>query len=204
MGYKDYFDEEELLKIENQLLEILEAKRDDFTEPLWEDFNFIYKSLPYLNYKSNFGYTLELVSEKFYSNMLVVCALIENLRSAHNFIGVECVLERVPKEAWYEKTFAFLHNVECADITALDYCPKELIDKDVIMNAIYQVPRQEDFYEEFYIKKFLYVVDKVPVNLWKDEKFVKELKEEFTSTYNYINRLDDLKVILEAIEAKLR
>ena len=139
MGYKEIFTEEEILALEERLLKLMGKKREDFSLLLWEDFNFVYNALPYFDYKSNYWVLDEFISEKFYDNMLVVCAIIKNLRDVHNHIGVSYVLKNVPKHAWYEEKFMFLHNVVCADITALEFIPEELKTSDVIMNGKYQV-----------------------------------------------------------------
>ena len=166
---------------------------------MWEDSRFVYEVLPYFGYKSDFWILDEFLSEKFYDNMLIVCAVIENLRAVHNYMMVPYVLEKVPQHAWYDMKFMFLHNVVCADVTALEFVPDELKTSEVIMNGIYQVPRQQDFYEADYIIGYKKVLDCAPLALWKDAAFVKQNQEELCSTFTYIHREKDLQAIIEYI-----
>jgi hypothetical protein len=202
MGYKDIFTEEQILDIENVTLVGMKRKRDDFKDPLWEDFDFVYNALPYFEYGDAFWLLDEFVSETWYGNMLIVCEIIKNLRDAHNYIGVESVLKRVPKHAWYEQSFMFLHNVMCADISALEYAPKELLTDEVILAAITQVPHQADFIEEDYILGYKKIIKCTPSELWKNDDFTKKFKEEMRDVFTYIDRIDDLNKILRIIGSK--
>ena len=202
MGYQDRFTAEEIADFEEKLLEQIGKNRTDFHHPLWEDGRFVYEVLPYFGYKSDFWILDEFLSEKFYDNMLIVCAVIENLRAVHNYMMVPYVLEKVPKHAWYDTKFMFLHNVVCADVTALEFVPDELKTSEVIMNGIYQVPRQQDFYEADYIIGYKKVLDCAPLALWKDAAFVKQVQEELCSTFTYIHREKDLQAIIEYIAVK--
>ncbi len=201
MGYQERFTKEEIVDFENRLLELMGKARTDFSEPLWENGNFVFNALPYLDYKHGFWVVEEFISEKLYDKMLIVCHLIENLRAAHNYIFVSGVLRRVPASAWADETF--LHNVVCADITAIEYIPDEFKTAGVIMNAIYQVPKQEDFYEECYAGRYIDIIGWVPVCLWEDGDFVEGLKKEFTKVYGYIQREKDLERVLAAVDKKL-
>ena len=204
MGYRDRFTETEIVNLENQLLDAMGKSRENFKEVLWEDFHFVYGALPYFYYDSNFWILHEFVSEKFYDNMLVVCAILKNLQAEHNFLGIELVLQSIPKHAWYEQSFQFMHNVVCADVSALEYAPVELITADAIMNGIYQVPHQCNFCEQDYFEGYKKVISCAPKCLWQDEKFVATVKKAMNSTFTYINRLDDLEKILQYIDNKIQ
>ena len=205
MGYKELFTEEEILDIEEKLLGAMNRKRGDFTDPLWEDFNFVYNALPGFQYDFNSFWLLdEFVSETWYDNMLIVCAIIENLRAANNHMGVDLVLGSIPEHAWYEQSFMFLHNVMCADISALKYAPEELLTDEVILAAITQVPHQSDFIEEDYIHGYTAIIESTPVHLWKNKDFTEKFKEEMRNVFTYVNRMHDLNKILSIIDSKTK
>ena len=179
MGYKELFSEEEILDIEEKFLGAMNRKRSDFKDPLWEDFNFVYNALSGFHYDFNSFWLLdEFVSETWYDNMLIVCAIIKNLRAANNPLGMELVFDKIPEHAWYEQSFMFLHNVMCADISALKYAPEELLTVEVILAAITQVPHQSDFFEEDYISGYKTIIECTPVHLWKNKDFTEKFKEE--------------------------
>ena len=205
MGYKELFTEEEILDIEETLLGAMNRKRSDFTDPLWEDFNFVYNALPGFQYDFNSFWLLdEFVSETWYDNMLIVCAIIKNLRAANNHMGLDLVLGSIPEHAWYEQSFMFLHNVMCADISALKYAPEELLTDEVILAAITQVPHQSDFFEEDYISGYKTIIECTPVHLWKNKDFTEKFKEEMRNVFTYVNRMDDLNEILNIIDSKTK
>jgi hypothetical protein len=204
MGYKEIFTEEQILDIENATLGVMKRKRGDFKDPLWTDFNFVYNALPYFEYGDDFWLWDEFISETWYGNMLIVCDIIKNLRDAHNYIGVESVLKRIPEQAWYEQSFMFLHNVMCADISALEYAPKELLTDEVILAAITQVPHQADFCEEEYILGYKTIIECTPAHLWKNKDFTEKFKEEMCNVFTYVNRMDDLNEILSVIDSKTK
>ena len=205
MGYKELFSEEEILDIEDKLLGAMGRKRTDFKEPLWNDFNFVYDALSGFQYDFNSFWLLdEFVSETWYDNMLIVCAIIKNLRAANNHMGVDLVLGSIPEHAWYEQSFMFLHNVMCADISALKYAPEELLTDEVILAATTQVPHQADFCEEDYILGYKTIIECTPAHLWKNKDFTEKFKEEMRNVFNYINRPDDLDEILSIIDSKTK
>lgn len=204
MGYKELFSKEEIFDIEEKLLGAMECKRSDFKDPLWEDFNFVYNALPYFQYGDGFWLLDEFVSETWYDNMLIVCEIIQNLRTAHNYMGVDFLLSRVPEHAWHEQSFMFLHNVMCADISALKYAPEELLTDEVILAAITQVPHQSDFFEEDYIRGYKTIIECTPVHLWKNKDFTEKFKEEMRNVFTYVNRMDDLNEILNVIDSKTK
>lgn len=205
MGYKELFSEEEILDIEEKFLGAMNRKRSDFKDPLWEDFNFVYNALSGFHYDFNSFWLLdEFVSETWYDNMLIVCAIIKNLRAANNPLGMELVFEKIPEHAWYEQSFMFLHNVMCADISALKYAPEELLTEEVILAAITQVPHQSDFFEEDYISGYKTIIECTPVHLWKNKDFTEKFKEEMRNVFTYINRMDDLNEILSVIDSKTK
>ena len=205
MGYKELFSEEEILDIEEKFLGAMNRKRSDFKDPLWEDFNFVYNALSEFHYDFNSFWLLdEFVSETWYDNMLIVCAIIKNLRAANNPLGMELVFEKIPEHAWYEQSFMFLHNVMCADISALKYVPEELLTDEVILAAITQVPHQSDFCEEDYILGYKAIIECTPVHLWKNKDFTEKFKEEMRNVFTYVNRMDDLNEILNVIDSKTK
>ena len=205
MGYKELFSEEEILDIEEKFLGAMNRKRSDFKDPLWEDFNFVYNALSGFHYDFNSFWLLdEFVSETWYDNMLIVCAIIKNLRAANNPLGMELVFEKIPEHAWYEQSFMFLHNVMCADISALKYAPEELLTEEVILAAITQVPHQSDFFEEDYISGYKTIIECTPVHLWKNKDFTEKFKKEMRNVFNYVNRMDDLNEILSVIDSKTK
>ena len=205
MGYKELFSEEEILDIEEKFLGAMNRKRSDFKDPLWEDFNFVYNALSGFHYDFNsFRLLDEFVSETWYDNMLIVCAIIKNLRAANNPLGMELVFEKIPEHAWYEQSFMFLHNVMCADISALKYAPEELLTEEVILAAITQVPHQSDFFEEDYISGYKTIIECTPVHLWKNKDFTEKFKEEMRNVFTYVNRMDDLNEILNIIDSKTK
>ena len=205
MGYKELFTEEEILDIEEKLLGAMNHKRSDFKNPLWEDFNFVYNALSGFHYDFNSFWLLdEFVSETWYDNMLIVCAIIKNLRAANNPLGMELVFEKIPEHAWYEQSFMFLHNVMCADISALKYAPEELLTEEVILAAITQVPHQSDFFEEDYISGYKTIIECTPVHLCKNKDFTEKFKEEMRNVFTYVNRMDDLNEILNIIDSKTK
>lgn len=63
--------------------------------------------------------TIEFISDKFFSNMFIVCTLIDNIWETHNFITLSLVYARIPLKAWYDETF--LYNVVCNNYYALEY-----------------------------------------------------------------------------------
>jgi hypothetical protein len=204
MGYKELFTEEEILEIEETLLGAMGCKRTDFNDPLWNDFNFVYNALSHFQYGDGFWLLDEFVSETFYDNMLIVCEIIHNLRAANNHMDVDYLLGRVPEHAWHEQSFMFLHNVMCADISALKYAPEELLTDEVILAAITQVPHQADFVEEDYILGYKTIIECTPVHLWKNNDFTEKFKEEMRFVFSYINRLDDMDEILSIIDSKTK
>ena len=205
MGYKELFSEEDILDIENKLLGAMKRKRSDFKEPLWNDFNFVYNALPFFQYDCNAFWLLdEFVSETFYDNMLIVCAIIKNLRASHNHLGVDFVLGRVPEHAWHEQSDMFLHNVMCADISALKYAPDELLTDEIILAAITQVPHQSDFFEEDYILGYKTIIECTPDPLWKNKVFTEKFKNEMRNVFNYINRVADMNEIISIIDSKTK
>ena len=205
MGYKELFSEEEILDIEEKFLGAMNRKRSDFKDPLWEDFNFVYNALSGFHYDFNSFWLLdEFVSETWYDNMLIVCAIIKNLRAANNPLGMELVFEKIPEHAWYEQSFMFLHNVMCADISALKYAPEELLTEEVILAAITQVPHQSDFFEEDYISGYKTIIECTPVHLCKNKDFTEKFKEEMRNVFTYVNRMDDLNEILNIIDSKTK
>ena len=205
MGYKELFSEEEILDIEEKFLGAMNRKRSDFKDPLWEDFNFVYNALSGFHYDFNSFWLLdEFVSETWYDNMLIVCAIIKNLRAANNPLGMELVFDKIPEHAWYEQSFMFLHNVMCADISALKYAPEELLTEEVILAAITQVPHQSDFFEEDYISGYKTIIECTPVHLWKNKDFTEKFKEEMRNVFTYVNRMDDLNEILNIIDSKTK
>lgn len=205
MGYKELFTEEEILDIEDKLLGAMGRKRTDFKEPLWNDFNFVYDALSGFQYDFNSFWLLdEFVSETWYDNMLIVCAIIENLRAANNHMGVDLVLGSIPEHAWYEQSFMFLHNVMCADISALKYAPEELLTDEVILAAITQVPHQADFVEEDYILGYKKIIECTPAHLWKNKDFTEKFKKEMRNVFNYIHRPNDMDEILSVIDSKTK
>ena len=204
MGYKELFSKEEIFDIEEKILGAMERKRSDFKDPLWNDFNFVYNALPYFQYRDGFWLLDEFVSETWYDNMLIVCAIIKNLRAANNHMGLDLVLSSIPEHAWYEQSFMFLHNVMCADISALEYAPKELLTDEVILAAITQVPHQADFCEEDYILGYKTIIDCTPIHLWKNKDFTEKFKEEMSNVFTYVNRMDDLNEILNVIDSKAK
>ena len=205
MGYKEVFSKEDILDIENKLLDAMERKRSDFKDPLWEDFNFVYNALPYFKYDCvSFWLLDQFVSETFYDNMLIVSRIIKNLRAVNNLIDVEDVLSNVPEHAWYEQSFMFLHNIMCADISALKYAPEELLTDEVILAATTQVPHQADFIEEDYILGYKKIINCAPADLWKNKDFTEKFKEEMRNVFTYVNRMDDLNEILSIIDSKTK
>lgn len=204
MGYKEIFTEEQILDIENATLGVMKRKRGDFKDPLWTDFNFVYNALPYFEYGDDFWLWDEFISETWYDNMLIVCAIIENLRAANNHMGVDLVLGSIPEHAWYEQSFMFLHNVMCADISALKYAPEELLTDEVILAATTQVPHQADFCEEDYILGYKTIIECTPAHLWKNKDFTEKFKEEMRNVFTYVNRMDDLNEILNIIDSKTK
>ena len=205
MGYKELFTAEEILDIEEKFLGAMNRKRSDFKDPLWEDFNFVYNALSGFHYDFNSFWLLdEFVSETWYDNMLIVCAIIKNLRAANNHMGLDLVLGSIPEHAWYEQSFMFLHNVMCADISALKYAPEELLTEEVILAAITQVPHQSDFFEEDYISGYKTIIECTPVHLWKNKDFTEKFKEEMRNVFTYVNRMDDLNEILNVIDSKTK
>ena len=205
MGYKEIFTEEQILDIENATLGVMKRKRGDFKDPLWTDFNFVYNALPGFQYDFNSFWLLdEFVSETWYDNMLIVCAIIENLRAANNHMGLDLVLGSIPEHAWYEQSFMFLHNVMCADISALKYAPEELLTDEVILAAITQVPHQADFCEEDYILGYKKIIECTPAHLWKNKDFTEKFKEEMRNVFTYVNRMHDLNEILSIIDSKTK
>jgi hypothetical protein len=204
MGYKELFTAEEILDIEEKFLGAMNRKRSDFKDPLWEDFNFVYNALPYFDYGDDFWLLDQFVSETFYDNMLIVSRIIKNLRASNNLTDVENVLSNVPEHAWYEQTFMFLHNVMCADISALEYAPKELLTDEVILAAITQVPHQADFIEEDYILGYKKIINCAPADLWKNNEFTEKFKKEMRRVFTYVNRMDDLNDILSVIDSKTK
>jgi hypothetical protein len=203
MDYRERFSEEEIFAFENQLLTLMGCERDDFAEPLWSDVNFVLNALPYFDYKDGFGLVEIFVADNFFDNVFVVCEIIKQLRAVHNYIGVECVLEQIPEHAWYEQTFMFLHNVMCADITALQYAPEDTLTEDILVGALYQVPHQYDFVEEDYVLGYTKIVECVPAALWGNKDFVEKMKKAIRTTLTYVNRLDDLEQILALIDTKI-
>jgi hypothetical protein len=204
MGYKELFTEEEILEIEETLLGAMGCKRTDFNDPLWNDFNFVYNALSHFQYGDGFWLLDEFVSETFYDNMLIVCEIIHNLRAANNHLDVDYLLGRVPEHAWHEQSFMFLHNVMCADISALKYAPEELLTDEVILAAITQVPHQADFVEEDYILGYKTIIECTPVHLWKNNDFTEKFKEKMRYVFSYINRPDDMDEILSIIDSKTK
>ena len=204
MGYKEIFTEEQILDIENVTLGVMKRKRGDFKDPLWTDFNFVYNALPYFDYGDDFWLWDEFVSETWYDNMLIVCAIIKNLRAANNHMGVDLVLGSIPEHAWYEQSFMFLHNVMCADISALKYAPEELLTDEVILAATTQVPHQADFCEEDYILGYKTIIECTPAHLWKNKDFTEKFKEEMRNVFTYVDRIDDLNEILSIIDSKTK
>ena len=205
MGYKELFTAEEILDIEEKFLGAMNRKRSDFKDPLWEDFNFVYNALSGFHYDFNSFWLLdEFVSETWYDNMLIVCAIIKNLRAANNPLGMELVFEKIPEHAWYEQSFMFLHNVMCADISALEYAPKELLTDEVILAAITQVPHQADFIEEDYILGYKKIINCAPADFWKNNEFTEKFKKEIRKVFTYVNRMDDLNEILNVIDSKTK
>ena len=198
MGYKEMFAEEEVFDFENQLLELMGSERDDYADPLWNDINFVLNALPYFDYKSGFGILDEFVSENFYDNVFVVCAIIKNLRAVHNYIGIEYVLGNVPEHAWSNQASMFLHNVMCADITALQFAPEDTLTEKIIIGAL----SQYDFVEKNYILGYTKIVECIPTSLWKNNDFMETIKEKIRSVFTYVNRLDDLNEILKLIDSK--
>jgi hypothetical protein len=204
MGYKEMFSKEDILDIENKLLDAMERKRSDFKDPLWNDFNFVYNALPYFEYGDDFWLLDEFISETWYDNMFIVCAIIENLRDAHNYIAVNSVLRRIPKQAWFDESSMFLHNVICTDISALKYVPQELLTDEVILAAITQVPHQVDFIEEDYMLEYQKIIECTPTNLWKNNEFTEKFKEEMHTVFTYINSPYELDEILSIIDSKTK
>ena len=205
MGYKELFTAEEILDIEEKILGAMNRKRSDFKDPLWEDFNFVYNALSGFHYDFNSFWLLdEFVSETWYDNMLIVCAIIKNLKAANNPLGIELVFEKIPEHAWHEQSFRFLHNVMCADISALKYAPEELLTDEVILSAITQVPHQANFVEEDYIRGYKTIIESTPAHLWKNKDFTEKFKEEMRNVFTYVNRMDDLNEILNVIDSKTK
>ena len=71
MRYKEMFTEEEILDFENQILKLMKKSRNDFSEPLWDDFNFVIEAIQYFDYKQGIYSTIEFISDKFFSNMFI-------------------------------------------------------------------------------------------------------------------------------------
>ena len=205
MGYKELFTAEEILDIEEKFLGAMNRKRSDFKDPLWEDFNFVYNALSGFHYDFNSFWLLdEFVSETWYDNMLIVCAIIKNLRAANNPLGMELVFEKIPEHAWQDQSSMFLHSVVCADISALKYAPEELLTDEVILAAITQVPHQSDFIEEDYILGYKTIIECTPAHLWKNKNFTEKFKEEMRNAFTHVNRPNDLNKILRAIDSKTK
>ena len=119
-------------------------------------------------------------------------------------MGLDLVLGSIPEHAWYEQSFMFLHNVMCADISALKYAPEELLTDEVILAAITQVPHQSDFIEEDYIHGYTTIIESTPVHLWKNKDFTEKFKDEMSNVFTYVNRMDDLNAILSIIDSKTK
>ena len=203
MNYREMFPEEEILDFENQLLSLMGCDREEFADPLWDDIHFVLNALPYFNYKDGFGLVEIFVADNFYGNMFVVCEIIKNLRAVHNYIGVECVLENVPTQAWYDQTLLFLHNVMCTDITALQYAPEDTLTEKVLIGAVSQVPHQYDFVEEYYVLGYTKIVECVPAVLWENKEFAQRMKDAIRVPLTYVNRLEDLAQIVALIDSKI-
>ena len=201
MRYKEMFTEEEILAFENQILKLMKKSRNDFLEPLWDDFNFVIEAIQYFDYKQGIYSTIEFISDKFFSNMFIVCALIDNIWEVHNFIALSLIYERIPLKAWYDETF--LYNVVCNNYYSLEYIPNELLTIEVVKNALSQVPRLQDFDENGYLNGYMNIIYTIPNHKWGDQLFIGELKIEIIKIYNFINRPDDLKTLLELIDSKI-
>jgi hypothetical protein len=119
-------------------------------------------------------------------------------------MGVDLVLGSIPEHAWYEQSFMFLHNVMCADISALKYAPEELLTDEVILAATTQVPHQADFCEEDYILGYKTIIECTPAHLWKNKDFTEKFKEEMRTVFSYINRPNDMDEILSVIDSKTK
>ena len=194
---ESYIIEKNKKDIEDRLLEIIERKREDFTEPLFSDFNFVLESVDFLNYNEYFKMCYELIDPKFYNNMFVVCELLDNLRVRNNIEGTYYVLKNVKYETWYDETF--LHNVVCSDIRALEFIPDELKTNQVIMNSFYQSPRQVNFEEEKYYMKYLYIINLIPSSFWSNNEYVNELITYLNNLKKYIGIKDQIDMIIKKI-----
>ena len=155
----------------------------------------------YFKYDRNFYIYFELIEDKFYNNMFIICSLLENLIKTHNTMGSFLVLSSVPVNTWYDETF--LHIVVCSDIHALKYIPEELKTSEVIMNSLYLVPKQEDFNEHRYFNRYSYVIEYTPKVLWEDLDFVEKIKNEFTKIKEYVNVKNDIDKLLNLIDTKV-
>ena len=133
--------------------------------------------------------------------MFIISNLLENLRKAKNIMGSFLVLSSVPVNAWNDEMF--LHNVVCSDIHALKYIPEELKTKDVIMNALYLVPTQENFDEYDYYNRYFNIIEYTPKLLWKDSNFVENIKKEFTKILEFVNVKNDILKLFDLIESKV-
>ena len=182
----------------------MNRSREEFKEPLWNDFNFVYEALDYFKYIDGFWILDGFISEIWYDNMLIVCTIIKKLRAAHNHIGLRSLLKRIPRHAWFDKSSMILHNVMCTDISALEYAPKELITADVIFAAITQVPHQADFAQEDYLLGYKTIIECTPAHLWEDKDFTEKFKKEMHSVFTHVNRIDDLNEILSVVDSKTK